>query len=142
MATIRHIAIFAEDSEKLAKFYESVYGLKITGRSKGDVWLTDGYMDIALIGRKRPNAPKGIHHFGFTLDESEKGEVYRKMKGLGLDPYDPRASDPSVDRPFVEDAAHDPEGNRFDISTGMRDMDSEVAKMDKVRAAEKAKETT
>jgi hypothetical protein len=140
MAKIRHIAIFAEDSEKLAKFYESVYGMKITGRSKGDVWLTDGYMDVALIGRKKPQHPKGINHFGFTLDESEKAEVYRKMKDLNLEPYDPRASDPSVDRPFVEDAAHDPEGNRFDISTGMRDMDAEVAKMDQLRAT--AKETT
>ena len=92
------------------------------------VWVTDGYMDVALIKRKREKAPRGLHHFGFTLDESEKPEVYEKMKKLGLNPFDPRAEDPTVDRPFVEDAAFDPDGNRFDLSTGMRDIETERAK--------------
>jgi catechol 2,3-dioxygenase-like lactoylglutathione lyase family enzyme len=134
MATIRHIAIFSDDPEKLAGFYSEVYGMKITGRSKGDVWVTDGYMDVALISRKSEKAPRGIHHFGFTLDPDEKAAVYEKQKASGKPPYDPRAENPEVDRPFVEDAAHDPDGNRFDLSTGKRDMETEKARMEKVRA--------
>jgi len=42
--------------------------------------------------------------------------------------HDPRAEDPSVDRPFVEEAALDPDGNHFDLSTGMRDIETERAK--------------
>ena len=69
MAKIQHIAIFSDDPEKLAGFYVDTYGMKVTGRSKGDVWVTDGYMDVALIMRKNESAPKpGIHHFGFTLE--------------------------------------------------------------------------
>jgi len=137
MATIRHIAIFSDDPEKLAQFYSSIYGMKITGRSKGDVWVTDGYMDVALIMRKAENSPRGLHHFGFTLEDGEKAPVYEKMTALGKAPFDPRADNPTVDRPFVEDAAYDPDGNRFDLSTGKRDMDSEKARMDEYRKTAK-----
>jgi catechol 2,3-dioxygenase-like lactoylglutathione lyase family enzyme len=133
MAKIRHIAIFSDDPEKLAAFYSDVYGMKITGRSKGDVWVTDGYMDVALISRKTEKAPRGLHHFGFTLDPDEKGPVYEKQRALGRPPYDPRAENPNVDRPYVEDAAHDIDGNRFDLTTGKRDMDAEKARMEKLR---------
>jgi catechol 2,3-dioxygenase-like lactoylglutathione lyase family enzyme len=125
MATIRHIAIFADDPKKLADFYTRIYGMKITGESQGDVWVTDGYMDVALIRRKREGAPKGIHHFGFVLDEAEKPFVYDEMKKLGLEPTDPRADGTGVDRPFVEDKGQDPEGNRFDLTSGKRDMEEE-----------------
>ena len=70
MAKIRHIAIIAEDPEKLAQFYADIYGMEITGRSNGDVWVTDGYMDVALIHQKNLKKPKGLFHFGFTLDPS------------------------------------------------------------------------
>jgi len=82
MAKIRHIAIFAEDPKTLADFYVRIYGMKITGESQGDVWVTDGYMDVALIRRKREGAPKGIHHFGFTLEPEEKPFVYAEMKKM------------------------------------------------------------
>ena len=141
MAKIQHIAIFSDDPEKLAEFYSSVYGMKVTGRSKGDVWVTDGYMDVALISRKTENAPRGIHHFGFTIDPSEKASVYEKQTAIGRPPYDPRRDNPNVDRPFVEDAAHDPDGNRFDLTTGKRDMATEKARMEKVRQSLATAET-
>ena len=125
MATIRHIAIFSDDPEKLAEFYSDIYGMTVTGRSKGDVWVTDGYMDVALIYRRKEDMPKGVHHFGFTIDPADKAAIYAKMTARGLSPYDPRGDNLQVDRPFVEDAAHDPDGNRFDISAGKRDMEAE-----------------
>ena len=140
MARIQHIAIFSDSPEKLAEFYADVYGMQITGRSKGDVWVTDGYMNVALIMRKQEKSPRGIHHFGFTLEPAEKEGVYTKMKARGLEPYDPRAANPNVDRPFVEDAGHDIDGNRFDISTGMREMSEEQKRMEEYRS-KAAKET-
>jgi catechol 2,3-dioxygenase-like lactoylglutathione lyase family enzyme len=129
MAKIRHIAIFSDDPERLAEFYSDVYGMRVTGRSQGDVWITDGYMDVALILRKHEKAPPpGLNHFGFTLEAGEKDVVYDKMNRRGLKPFDPRANNPKSDRPFVEEAAHDPDGNRFDLSLGMRDLEAEAAR--------------
>ncbi|MFM9967618.1 MAG: VOC family protein [Burkholderiales bacterium] len=130
MATIRHIAIFADNPKELAKYYVEVFGMTITSEHEGDAWLTDGYINFALLPRGREKMPKGINHFGFTLDAEEKPKIYEKLKKLGLEPYDPRAADPSIVRPFVEDAALDPEGNRFDLSLGIRSMDEEKAKHD------------
>jgi len=122
---IKHIAIFSDDPSRLAKFYGEVFGLKTTGSSQGDVWVTDGYVDVALISRKRANAPRGIHHWGFTLPREIRGEVYDKLIARGLPPSDPRAEDPTIDRPYVEDKGHDIDGNRYDLTTAKRDMDEE-----------------
>ena len=126
MAKIRHLAIISDDPERLGNFYVDVYGMKITGRSQGDVWITDGYMDIALIHQRNvPNQKTGINHYGFTISPNEKTEIYSKMESLGLDPFDPRTENPNPDRPFVEHAAFDIDGNRFDISTGKRNLADE-----------------
>jgi catechol 2,3-dioxygenase-like lactoylglutathione lyase family enzyme len=124
MAKFRHTAIFSENPKKLAEFYRDVFGMEITGLDdRGNAWITDGYMNIALIGRHRPDSPPaGIHHWGITLDAGEKPDVYAKMRALGLEPFDPKETAPEADRPYVEDAAHDVDGNRFDLTTGMRPL--------------------
>jgi hypothetical protein len=45
-----------------------------------------------------------------------------------VDRLNPRADNPDLDRPFVEDAAYDIEGNRFDLSLGKRDYGGRKAK--------------
>jgi len=125
---IRHIAIFSENPAKLSQFYVDCFGLKVTGESQGDVWVTDGYVDVALISRKRATAPRGIHHWGFTLPGEARGKVYQKLIARGLPPSDPRAEDPTIDRPYVEDKGHDIDGNRYDLTTAKRDMDVEKAR--------------
>ena len=66
--------------------------------------------------------------FGFTLDAEEKPAVYEKMTQLGLKPWDPRVENPSIVRPYVEDAGKDIDGNRFDLTLGKREMDEEKKK--------------
>jgi predicted enzyme related to lactoylglutathione lyase len=127
-ATVRHIAIFSDDPGKLSKFYVDVFGLKITGESQGDVWVTDGYVDVALISRKSAKAPRGIHHWGFTLAAEAKPKIYEELAARGLPVKDPRAEDPTIDRPYVEHAGFDIDGNRYDLTTGKRDMDAEKAR--------------
>jgi predicted enzyme related to lactoylglutathione lyase len=125
---IKHIAIFSDDPGKLSKFYAEVFGLEITGSSQGDVWVTDGYVDVALINRRNVKSPRGIHHWGFTLAPEAKSGVYEKLTARGLPPTDPRVEDPTVDRPYVEDKGHDIDGNRYDLTTAKRDMDVEKAR--------------
>jgi catechol 2,3-dioxygenase-like lactoylglutathione lyase family enzyme len=74
MAKIRHLAIFTDDPDELSKFYVEVFGMTITQplasspESGSWVFLTDGYMDVALISpSERDGARKnGPNHFGFT----------------------------------------------------------------------------
>src|SRR5690242_2480964 len=85
MARIRHIAIFSDDPANLAEFYADVFNMKINGKSnQGAVWMTDGYMDIALLPRRGNElAPQGVHHFGITIDVDEKDHVYNRLKERG-----------------------------------------------------------
>jgi len=114
MAKIRHIAIFSDDPENLSKFYVKVFGMKVKGKSDtgGAVWMTDGYMDIALLKRSNELAPEGLHHFGITLEAGEKDGVYKRLKEA-----DAWLMKPPPGRPYVEDACKDADGNKFDIST-------------------------
>lgn len=127
-ALIRHIAIFSDDPARLARFYGDVFGLEVTGESQGDVWVTDGHVDMALLSRKRATAPRGIHHWGFTLAPDAKPGIYRALTERGFKPTDPRAEDPTIDRPFVEEKATDPDGNRYDLTLGKREMEVEKAR--------------
>jgi catechol 2,3-dioxygenase-like lactoylglutathione lyase family enzyme len=128
MAKIRHIAIFSENPKKLAEFYVDVFGMKITGVDDlGNAWVTDGYMDVALLARRSVNSPpKGINHWGFTIEPGDKADIYAKMKKYGVEPFSPYVTAPEAHRPYAEDAVKDPDGNRFDVSTGMKAVRTET----------------
>jgi predicted enzyme related to lactoylglutathione lyase len=134
MARIRHIAIFSDDPANLAEFYADVFGMKVNGKSnQGAVWMTDGYMDIALLPRRNNElAPQGLHHFGITIDVEEKDHVYNRLKERGH-----KLMTPPPGRPYVEDAVKDADGNKFDISTSQVKGDGKnVALKDEQRVKE------
>lgn len=134
MARIRHIAIFSDDPANLAEFYADVFGMKVNGSSnQGAVWMTDGYMDIALLPRRGNElAPQGVHHFGITIDVDEKEHVYSRLKERGH-----KLMTPPPGRPYVEDAVKDADGNKFDISTSQVKGDGKtVALKDEKRLKE------
>ena len=123
MAKIRHIAIFTDDPDELAKFYVDVFGMQITQplasspESGSWVFLTDGYMDVALIAPgKREGLQNGLNHFGFTVDKEERVAILDKLKKHGIE-----ARKRPPERPYVEDRVRDIHGNAIDISsTGLR----------------------
>lgn len=136
MALIKHIAIATDDPKRLAEYYADVFGLKITGHgSHGDYWLTDGYMDFALIPHFADSPyPAGVSHFGFTLqDEEEKTAVAEKMAKYGL-----ALRKPPVDRPYVEEKGKDIDGNTFDVSTSAVELSASEAGRVKEKAADGA----
>lgn len=137
MARIRHIAIFSDDPERLAEFYVGVFGMEVKGKSArdGSVWMTDGYMDIALLKRSSEMAPEGVHHFGVTIEPGEKEGVYRRLKER-----DACVMKPPPGRPYVEDAVKDADGNKFDISTSaVKSRGGKVEMKDEERVAALAK---
>ena len=110
MAKIRHLAIKTKSPERLAVFYEQVFGLKrINAEPGGAIYMSDGYLTLALLRNRGEATPSGINHFGFQVDDLE--DVEAKLAKWD----EPMTERPST-RPFAEHRAMDPDGNLFDIS--------------------------
>src|SRR5207244_10445548 len=85
VAKIRHIAITAEDPFATAELFKKGFGLEEIGRGDSElareVYLTDGYINVAIVCWKRtketPNPyPEGygLDHFGLQVDGLECAE--------------------------------------------------------------------
>jgi catechol 2,3-dioxygenase-like lactoylglutathione lyase family enzyme len=132
MPKIRHLALVCMDPEKLAKFYCEVFDMKVVGRSnrsgRGNVFLTDGYMNLALLSQKAEGKPCGLNHFGFQVEDY--GDVAGRLKNW--DVVGPEAR--PADRVYAETRATDPEGNNFDLAEGGFDRDTSKPKKVQVTA--------
>ena len=98
MAQIKHIAIATQDSEKTAKFYQEVFGLRKVAEidipaAKG-CYLSDGNINVAILDFKSEQAAgaergvdyNGIHHIGFEVESLE--EIAKKMEAAAAAPRD------------------------------------------------------
>ena len=111
MPKVRHLAIVCMDHEELARFYCDVFDMKIQSRSgRNNVFVTDGYITVALLRQRAEGKPCGLNHFGFVVEDA--GEIARKL--AKYDVVGP--SDRPEDRVYAEQRATDTEGNNFDIS--------------------------
>jgi catechol 2,3-dioxygenase-like lactoylglutathione lyase family enzyme len=54
MARIRHLAIVSENRERLVEFYTKAFGMKQIESKGPAIYLTDGYINLALIPEERP----------------------------------------------------------------------------------------
>ena len=92
MAKIRHIAITAEDPFVTADLMKQAFGLEEIGRGDSElareVYLTDGYINLAVVCWKRtPQNPNpypegyGLDHFGVQVDDLDSAEA--RVKGIG-----------------------------------------------------------
>ena len=72
MGRIRHVAFYTEDPEREAQFYCGAFDLKRLRQSEnGSIWLSDGYINIALIKRSKST---GINHIGFLVDDLDSAQ--------------------------------------------------------------------
>jgi catechol-2,3-dioxygenase len=111
---IKHVAVRAADPEKLAAFLQEVFDVKVVKRTpRGTMFLTDGYLNLALIA-PRPGEPNGINHYGFLVDDVE---------AIGkLTPIQPTEQAQEGGRSpgqHSESIIRDPEGNRIDVADEM-----------------------
>ena len=109
---IRHLALFAQDPQKLAKFYQEVFEMELIRDTGTACFVSDGYLTLALLPFKIDGATPtcGLNHFGFSVDDKE--ELTQRIVKFGLKPPVKRPND----RPYAEVRAIDPEGNMFDMS--------------------------
>jgi catechol 2,3-dioxygenase-like lactoylglutathione lyase family enzyme len=90
MPRIRHIALTTKDPEKVAAFYKEAFDMKeIRRSSNGAVFLTDGYINLAILNFKTEKDSdvgahganfSGIHHFGFQVENLD--EACEKLEGV------------------------------------------------------------
>jgi predicted enzyme related to lactoylglutathione lyase len=110
---IRHLALFARDPEKVAKFYQRVFDMEIIRQnpSSGACFVTDGYLTLAVLPHKlKGSSAVGLNHFGFKIDDMD--QITQRIADEGLETPEKRPED----RPYAEQRACDPEGNMFDLS--------------------------
>jgi catechol 2,3-dioxygenase-like lactoylglutathione lyase family enzyme len=110
---IRHLALFARDPEKVAKFYQRVFDMEIIRQNpaSGACFVSDGYLTLAVLPHKlKGSSAVGLNHFGFKIDDMER--ITQRIADEGLETPEKRPED----RPYAEQRACDPEGNMFDLS--------------------------
>jgi catechol 2,3-dioxygenase-like lactoylglutathione lyase family enzyme len=110
MAKIRHLAIKTKSPEKLASFYEEVFGMKrIRSEKSGAIYMSDGYLTLALLRNRGEATPSGINHFGFQVED------IKDIEGK-LQKFEEPLTERPGNRPYAEYRAMDPDGNLFDVS--------------------------
>jgi lactoylglutathione lyase len=128
MARIKHIALTTKEPAKVAEFYKSAFGLKELRRSpNGAVFLTDGYIHVAVLNTKGESAPDmgahgphftGIHHFGFEVDDL--ADAGRKLEAAHGEKLTAKIESDAATRDGVhsnfEQKWSGPDGVVFDVS--------------------------
>jgi len=100
MGKIRHIAITAEDPFVTAELFKKALGLEEISRGDSDlareVYLTDGYLNLAIVCWKRtretPNPYPdgyGLDHFGVHVGNLAKAEQLARKAGAVAQPPPP-----------------------------------------------------
>ena len=116
MAKLRHVTLSVDDMEKTAAFYEQAFEMKRVRQSGVAIMMSDGVVSLAIIDANRnanSNAQKGLHHFGFLVDnideaaakvEQSGGTYAGQIKNIG-------------EGPRTERKYRDPNGVPFDVAT-------------------------
>ena len=108
MAKIKHIAIRTHDIERTAAFYKEAFGLEQVGVGQSGIYLTDGYLNIAILNMRGvvegETMKLGIDHVGFQVDDVDA--TVEKIRALGGKPLNQRnevsAGDPSKPQSYFE----------------------------------------
>src|ERR1700719_64953 len=73
MAKLRHIALIVPDPEKAAKFFEEAFDMKVAGKARRGLYVSDGTINVALL-KQEGNEEVGIYHFGMWVDDLDQAE--------------------------------------------------------------------
>jgi lactoylglutathione lyase len=110
MAKLRHIALIVPDPEKAAKFFDEAFDMKIAGRARRGVYVSDGTINVALL-KQEGDEKVGIYHFGMWVDDLDEAE--KKAQKAGATYLEGRPTSPNS---FYECKYKDPLGIVFDLT--------------------------
>src|SRR5262249_19483907 len=111
-AKINHVAIVSENYALLGQFYEAVFGMRTSPKTRAGQAITvgDGYVGLN-INPRRAGRSAGLDHFGIEVGDIDL--VFERMSKRH--PTVKHLQRPS-NRPFAGITTHDPDGNMFDLS--------------------------
>jgi len=126
MGKIRHIAITAEDPFVTAEALKKAFGLEEIGRGDSElareVYLTDGYINLAIVCWKRtrenPNPyPEGygLDHFGLQVEDLDGAEAQATRAGATPQPP-PKVDLSKLDGRIFFEKKYTLAGVKFDLS--------------------------
>jgi methylmalonyl-CoA/ethylmalonyl-CoA epimerase len=110
MAKLRHIALIVPDPEKAAKFFEQAFEMKVAGKARRGLYVTDGVMNVALL-KQEGDEKVGIYHFGMWVDDLDEAE--KKVVDAGGSYL---AGRPTSPQSYYEAKYQDPLGIVFDLT--------------------------
>jgi catechol 2,3-dioxygenase-like lactoylglutathione lyase family enzyme len=123
MARIKHIAIRTHDVERTARFYREAFGLTQVGAGQSGVYLTDGYLNIAVLtlrpGLNGERLKLGVDHVGFQVDDVEA--TVAKIQRLGgkalADRLAPHSTNSAQSQSYFEVKCLGPDEQVIDVSS-------------------------
>lgn len=114
MGKLRHIALYADNIETTAVFYEKAFDLTRVRELDYVIALSDGVVSLAIVdARRHPNGKKGLDHIGFLVDDMD--EAAAKLVAGGSEHCGQivrTRADSNIERKY-----RDPNGLVFDIVT-------------------------
>ena len=82
MGKLRHIALYADDIEATAGFYQKVFSMERVRQLDYVITLSDGVVSLAIVdARKSKSGSKGLDHIGFLVDDMEAAAVKLEVSG-------------------------------------------------------------
>lgn len=86
MPQIRHLALATQTPFETATFYQAAFGWQEVGRGGNAVFLTDGWLNLAIIRFSSDQLGKGmdyvgLHHFGVLVDDLKRWN--RRLEDTG-----------------------------------------------------------
>jgi lactoylglutathione lyase len=110
MAKLRHIALIVPDPDKAAKFFADAFEMKVVGKARRGLYVSDGVMNVALLKREG-DEKVGIYHFGMWVDDLDEAE--KKVVNAGGSYL---AGRPTSAQSYYEAKYKDPLGIVFDLT--------------------------
>jgi catechol 2,3-dioxygenase-like lactoylglutathione lyase family enzyme len=122
MARVKHIAIRTNDIDRTAAFYKEAFGLEQVGAGKSGIYLTDGYLNIAVLSMRAAMEGEtmklGVDHVGFEVDDVDA--TVAKIRALGGKALDQRNEAqhgaPSQPQSYFEVKCVAPDDQVIDVS--------------------------
>jgi len=111
MAKLRHIAIVVQDPEQSAKFFEAAFDMKVVGKARRGLYVSDGVINVALLKVESANERLGVTHFGMWVDDLDASE--KKVIDAGGTYLSGRPTSPHS---FYEAKYRNPDGVVFDLT--------------------------
>ena len=114
MGKLRHIALYADDIQATAAFYEKAFELDRVLEREFAITLSDGVVSLAIVdARRHPQRKTGLDHSGFLVDDMEESAATLAAAGSEHCGQISRTrADSTIERKY-----RDPDGLVFDIVT-------------------------